>query len=141
MNMPQFGKDMIWPPPPANCALIANAGIESPVPSVRAMKSLKPASIVTTRPGFKLYVVVTEITLGAGPPPRGNATVPVDTAAFKLSVSGPLYVSGMLARVLVTDDAGDACATIGMNSKLSPAKAKSGFRRAIFIFMDVSPCQ
>jgi hypothetical protein len=47
----------------------------------------------------------------------------------------------MLAMVLVTGDAGDACATIGMNSKPSPAKVKSGFRRAIFIFIDVSPCQ
>jgi len=135
MNIPQFGKEVTWPPPPENSALIANAGIVSPVPSVRAMKLLKPASIVTTRPTFKLYCVVTETTLGDGPPPTGNAIVPVDTVAVRLSASGLLYVSGMLAMVLGPD----ACAAIGKNSKLSPAKARSGLRRAIFIFIDLSP--
>jgi hypothetical protein len=80
----------------------------------------------------------------AVPPPKGNVTVPVDTVALRLSVSGPLYDSGTLTR----PDTGpleycgtplNTCADTGMNNNPIPAKEKSALRRTVFIFIDDSP--
>jgi len=63
----------------------------------------------------------------------------VDAVALRVSVSGPLYDSGMLATPLGTPKYGSACAAIGMNSNPSPANAKSALLIIIFIFTRVSP--
>jgi hypothetical protein len=102
-----------------------------------AEAELKPASIVSTRPGAKVYCVLIVITPLAVPPVPGNVTdAPVDIDVLRESDSAPLYVSGMLAVVLVIDA---ACAAMGMKSNPSPPNATSAFRRTVFVFTSISP--
>jgi hypothetical protein len=78
-----------------------------------------------------VYCVLIVTTPFDVPPAAGNVTdSPDDIDVLRERDSAPLYVSGMLAVVLVTDA---ACAAMGKKRNPSPPNATTAFLRTVFI--------